>query len=112
VGAVQAELVPRIRHAQTDGFARDAAAIEVVAADEDAGLAVAAHPVDAEDAGEPDRVGLIGDRPEVRGRAVGVLLHALFLLLGRLRGEARPPKARRARLELPRPEERVVLARR
>src|SRR5439155_3128252 len=112
VGAVQAELVPRICHAKTDSLARDAAAVEVVTPDEDAGLAITAHPVDAKDAGEADGVGLAGDRPQVRGRAVGVLLHALFLLLGRLRGEAWPPKARRTGFELPRAEERVVLARR
>src|SRR5689334_9074763 len=73
---------------QADGLGRDAAAVEVAPADEDARFAVARDPVDAEEPGEPDGLVLEGDRPRHAVLAVGVLL---VPLLGRLVAEVADP---------------------
>src|SRR5207247_9478257 len=110
VRAVHAELVPDVAHAQADGLARDALAVQVRSPDEDARLAVAGDPVDVEEAGESDGLALRFDRPVHRVRVVAVPFEALLDLLGGRRGEARAPEARRLRDELPLREEVVVLA--
>src|SRR5205807_818734 len=76
VHAVQPKFSPCETGAQSHRLAADAATEELVAADEDPALAVAAHPVDAEDAGRSHRLVLIGDGPLDRRRTLSGLLEA------------------------------------
>src|SRR6266545_2056777 len=112
VRAMEAHLLPDECHTKPHRLARDALAVEIVAPDEDAGLAVAARPADVKESGEADGLALVGDRPR---DAVVALEMPLEPLLGggdRLRCEPRTPEARDLRLHLPLGEELVVLERR
>src|SRR5207247_8555337 len=92
VDAVETEFVPRETSPQPHGLARDPATVEIVSADDDPALAIAADPVDAEDPGEADRLVLIRDGPLDLGAALGGVLKSLFLALVGELAKTRPPE--------------------
>src|SRR3989338_9947106 len=95
VHSVEAQAAPGASRAEPHCLGSDPAAIQVVAADEQAALAVAADPVDVEDPGEADRLALIRDGPTHAVRVLGVALEALLRLLLRPFARAPPPESRR-----------------
>src|SRR5438094_7881285 len=102
VHAVQAQFAPGEIGSQSDRLACNAAAVEIVAPDEDAALSIAPHPVDVEDSREADGLVLVCDRPLDLRLVFACFLETLLLLLVRHLAESRTPEAIGLRLKHPR----------
>src|SRR5258708_15333749 len=101
VDPVEPHFPPRAIGAQADRLGRDARAIEVMPADEDAALAIARDPVDVEESGHPDRLVAVRDRPVHAVRVVGLPLGALPDLRVAEVADAPAPEPRGLRLAHP-----------